>query len=76
MTSDDEVVEFVHYFDATDPFLAGEDAELDVVEVVERFTGSDNPCRRLVEAKGIDGFYRQIIEDGCGGKLATNYSSG
>lgn len=58
MTSDDEVVEFVHYFDATDPFFAGEDAELDVVEVVERFTGSDNPCRRLVEAKGIDGFYR------------------
>lgn len=58
MTSDDEVVEFVHDFDATGAFFAGEDTELDVVEVIERFTGSDNPCGRLVEAKGIDGFYR------------------
>ena len=40
VAADDDVVEFKDCLDAAFPFITGQDAELEVVEVVECFTGT------------------------------------
>ena len=74
VAADDNVVEFEDCLDAALPFVAGQDAELDVIEVVERFTGTDEPRGRLVKAESVDRLNWKIAEENLSGNLVSGNS--
>jgi hypothetical protein len=43
VAADDDVVEFEDCFYAALSFVTGQNTELDVIEIVERFAGTDEP---------------------------------
>jgi hypothetical protein len=63
VAADDDIVEFEDRLDAALSFVAGQNAELDVVEVVERFAGTHEPRGRLVEAESVDRFDWKVTEE-------------
>ena len=74
VAADDNVVEFEDCLDAALPFVAGQDAELNVIEVVERFTGTDEPRGRLVKAESVDRLNWKIAEENLSGNLVSGNS--
>ena len=55
VATDDDVVEFKDCLDAAFPFITGQDAELEVVEVVECFTG-------MARRGHVDWFDWKVVE--------------
>jgi len=71
VSADDNIVELENCLHAALSLVARQNTKLDVIHVVERFTGAHEPRRRLVETESVDRLDWKVTEEHLRGKLVS-----